>query len=46
MREAQAVAAINTAALKPVTLRPVMNPAPVGTVFVQNSPAGTVEPAG
>jgi hypothetical protein len=44
--EAQAGTAIRASALKPVTLRPVMNPAPVGTVFAQNSPGGTVEPTG
>ena len=46
MPQAQAVTTINARGLKPVTVGSVMNPAPVGTVFVQNSPGGTVEPTG
>jgi len=44
MSEAQAVTTIKARALKPVTVRSVMNPAPIGTVFAQNSPDSTVEP--
>jgi len=44
MTEAQAANAIKARALKPVTLQPVMNPAPIGTVFAQNSQGGTGEP--
>jgi hypothetical protein len=44
--EAQAASAVRARALQPVTVSRAMNPAPLGTVFAQNSPGGTVEPVG
>jgi hypothetical protein len=46
LSEAQAVAALQARTLQPVAVDRVRNPAPVGTVFAQNSPSGTVEPTG
>jgi beta-lactam-binding protein with PASTA domain len=44
--EANAYSAIQAAGLTAVTVDRVMNPARAGTVFIQNSPVGTVEPTG
>src|SRR5262249_27107585 len=46
LTEAQAGVAIRAMGLYPDTVEQVINPAPVGTVFAQNSPDGTVEPTG
>lgn len=46
MTEAQAVSALKAHTFTPVVADRVMNAAPVGTVFAQNSPAGTIEPTG
>jgi hypothetical protein len=44
--EAQAASGVGASELKPVTIGRVMNPAPVGSIVAQNSPGGTLEPAG
>jgi PASTA domain len=44
--EAQAGAAIQAEGLTADTVDRVINPAPAGTVFAENSPGGTVEPTG
>jgi hypothetical protein len=44
--EAQAVNLLRAGQLQPVTVGRVMNPAPVGTVFLENAPGGAVEPTG
>ena len=44
--EAQATSAIQAAGLTASTIDRVINAAPQGTVFEQNSPGGTVEPTG
>ena len=43
---AQAITSLKASGFAPVVVLSAINPAPVGTVFDQNSPAGTVEPVG
>ena len=46
LNEAQAASGVSAKDLKPVTVGRVLNPAPIGTIFAQNSPDGTLEPTG
>jgi hypothetical protein len=46
LSEGQAFSVVSSSDLKPVTVARVMSPAPVGTVVAENSPGGTIEPAG